>query len=46
MEGRCYVMGRVSGNNKLCLPEQWREREGPAQAASRDWSVVFGEKMR
>jgi hypothetical protein len=34
MEGRCYVMKDWFWN-KLCLPEQWREHEGPAQAASR-----------
>ena len=33
--GPCYVMEALFGN-KLCLPEQWREHEGPAQAASRD----------
>jgi hypothetical protein len=40
MEGMCYVMDGLFGD-KLGLPERWREREGPAQAASRDSARFF-----
>jgi hypothetical protein len=39
-EGRRYVMEGLF--DKLCLPEQWRGREGPAQAASRGWKSKSG----
>jgi hypothetical protein len=40
MEGMCYVMEGLFGD-KLGLPEQWRECEGPAQTASRDSGKFF-----
>lgn len=43
MEAEGYVMEGLY-EDKLCLPEQWYEREGPAQAASRDWEEVFGAR--